>query len=159
MRRGWGTIVPCLSKSCSVELFVFFSNLWKNRNLLPDFSADFCAVQLRDILKTLFWGTTLYSGLCNSAHICSKFLFLLGFLSEGSGLRLISLLYAELRIFQKRHTFTLLFRAKMNRKAGFAVHKNRSNLAYKLGRGGESGTKRMGFYALKTEANLIFAPL
>ena len=39
-------------------------------------------------------------------------------LQFGLGLRSISLFYAELQIFQKRHTFTLLFRAKMNRKAG-----------------------------------------
>ena len=48
---------PPLLKSCSVELFeyFFFVNLWKNRNSLPDFSADFCAVQLRDISKKHFF--------------------------------------------------------------------------------------------------------
>ena len=74
---------PTLLKSCSVELFHFwfFLKLWKIRNSLPEFSAIFCAVQLRNVKKnTFFWGTTPYSGLCNSAHTCSKFFFLLAFL-------------------------------------------------------------------------------
>ena len=60
---------------------IFFLNLWKNRNSLPDFSADFCAVQLRDISKKHFflrYHPLLW--LCNSAHTCSKFFFSVGFL-------------------------------------------------------------------------------
>ena len=65
-----------------LDIFLLLK-LRKNRNSLPDFPLIFCAVHFRVISKKhFFWGTTPYSGLCNSAHTCSKFLFLLDFLVQ-----------------------------------------------------------------------------
>ena len=44
---------------------------------MPEFSRIFCAVHLRVIYKKhFFWPTVTYSGLCSSAHTCSKYVML-----------------------------------------------------------------------------------
>ena len=97
----------------------FFLDLAKNRNSTPDFWRGFCAVHLRVISKKHFFFGVPPHTLDSVAQHTHAQKFLLGrlfrpspYLHFGSGLRSIPRLYAELRLFEKQATFSVLVMGK-----------------------------------------------
>ena len=79
--RVWGYVWTTPSKIVLRWAFSFliFLKIGENSKLSVWIFPDFlCCWDISR--KRFFWGTTPYSGLCNSAHTCSQFFFSVGFL-------------------------------------------------------------------------------